>query len=455
MSETVEERGSFRALFHPSRRAFVLAGLGASFIASFDILIVVTALPSAARDLDGTELYALAAGAYSVSSVFGMPVGGSLTDRFGPYRTLMLGGGIFLAGTIVAALAPSIAVVAIGRLVQGLGGGAMLAVPLVIWNLYLPRALIGHAFGINAGVWGISALLGPPAGALLTGTLGWRYVFWVNLPLLALMFALAHAGLRDRARPTGPHPRVNVVGPLLLGAVVLALLTEPLLAIPAVLAFAWVEIRSHQPVVPRHASGRAACLLSFTAGAAFLGTEAFLPLDLQSGLGWSLAWSALPLIGSTGGWTTGSMLMARVDWSLRRTIGVGSGIVAAATLLMAVPSDGGVIAGIGFALAGLGMGIASPALFGAVLSDTEGEEGRESASIPTARLIGGGVGVAIAGAIVVALASQATLDAADDGIAPLPDLHEAARVGYLVLGLLVAASLPAVRALRLHRRPGR
>ena len=72
-------------------RALVLAGLGASFLASFDLLIVVSALPSAARDVGDIDNYALAAGAYSVASVVGMPLAGIVNDRIGPLRTLLVG----------------------------------------------------------------------------------------------------------------------------------------------------------------------------------------------------------------------------------------------------------------------------------------------------------------------------------------------------------------------------
>ena len=185
-------RGSLRELFGPATRAIVLAGLFASFLASFDLLIVVSALPSAARDVGDIDNYALAAGAYSVASVVGMPLAGAVNDRIGPLRTLLVGSGVFFVGTVVGGTATSMDQIAAGRLLQGFGGGFLLSVPLVIWTAYLPRHLERYGFAVNAAVWAISAVIGPPVGALLVALVDWRAVFWVNLPLLALtvIFAL-------------------------------------------------------------------------------------------------------------------------------------------------------------------------------------------------------------------------------------------------------------------------
>ena len=116
-------RPSYRALLQPDLRALVLGGLGASFLASFDLLIVVTALPSAARDLGGIGGYAFAAAAYAVAQVTGQPIGGALSDRAGPWRTLLVGSASFAVGTAIGGSATSLTMIAVARLVQGFGGG--------------------------------------------------------------------------------------------------------------------------------------------------------------------------------------------------------------------------------------------------------------------------------------------------------------------------------------------
>ncbi|HEY3612294.1 MAG TPA: MFS transporter, partial [Gaiellales bacterium] len=300
--------------------------------------------------------------------------------------------------------------------------------------------------------WGISALIGPPLGALLTGTLGWRFVFWVNLPALALMLTLGYLGLRGRRPPAALGTPFALLGPALLGLTVLALLTRPLLAIPAGIAFAVSEWRTNLPVVPRTASGRAVCVIALANGLTFLGVEAFVPLDLQSGIGWSVFWASTPLVTAALGWTAGSIVAARIARSLRAQIAAGSLLVGIGGVLSALPVGGGLPIAIGYTLSGLGMGYASPALFVAVLGDARGAEGRETAAPPVARNVGATIGIALGGALLVRVSAHGTLQAAEHGIAPLSSLHWAARVIYLVLGACSLVALPAARWLRQERR---
>ena len=292
-------RGSLRELFGPDHAALVLAGLVASFLASFDLLIVVSALPSAARDVGDIDNYALAAGAYSVASVVGMPLAGIVNDRIGPLRTLLVGSGVFFVGTVVGGTATSMDQIAAGRLLQGFGGGFLLSVPLVIWTAYLPRHLERYGFAVNAAVWAISAVIGPPTGALLVALVDWRAVFWVNLPLLALTLYFALRGFRGRTFTPHEHARANILGPCLLGGFALGLLLPspwPVISIPLALAFLWQELHTDRPLIPRHRSGYATCLIALSAGVAFTGGTTVITLALQAGSGWSVFWASFPLL---------------------------------------------------------------------------------------------------------------------------------------------------------------
>ena len=99
-----------------------------------------------------------------MAQVTGQPIGGALSDRAGPWRTLLVGSASFAVGTAIGGSATSLTMIAVARLVQGFGGGLLLSVPPVIFTLYVPSRLQPHAFGLNSAVWGISALIGPPSG---------------------------------------------------------------------------------------------------------------------------------------------------------------------------------------------------------------------------------------------------------------------------------------------------
>jgi MFS family permease len=451
-------RGSLRELFGTPTRALVLAGLGASFLASFDLLIVVSALPSAARDVGNIDHYALAAGAYSVASVVGMPLAGAVNDRIGPLRTLLAGSGVFFVGTVVGGTAMSMNQIAAGRLLQGFGGGFLLSVPLVLWTAHLPRHLERHGFAVNAAVWAISAVIGPPSGALLVALVDWRAVFWVNLPLLALTVVFALRAFRGKTFTPHEHARANILGPCLLGGFALGLLLPspwPVISIPLALAFLWQELHTDRPLIPRHRSGYATCLIALAAGVAFTGGTTVITLALQAGSGWSVFWASFPLLASSLTWTLATGLVTHLDWSLRRIVTVGTAVVAAGTLAMAIPVSSGLAIAIGFTISGFGMGFASPALFPAALSDDKGREGRDTSAVTTARQLGAGIGAALAGFVLLETVPHAVLRAAEDGQSPLPKLHDAAGMAFGLLGLMVVLALPAARWIRVSPRRSR
>ena len=188
-------------------------------------------------------------------------------------------------------------VVAVSRAILGAGAGFMFAVPLGLFAVSLPDELRPRAFGINAAMWGVSALIGPALGAVLTATVGWRWVFWINLPLIAVVAwsaARALRGIQPRER-SGSGRRLNIAGPVLLGLVVAVLLAltkhwlpplvlAPLALVPAI-GFFLHERRTSQPVFTHTANSIAANVAAFGAGVAFLGAETYLPLQLQVGFG--------------------------------------------------------------------------------------------------------------------------------------------------------------------------
>ena len=190
---------SYAALFRAPYTALMIAALGATFLGSLDALMVTTALPSAAQDIGGVDLIAVTVGATTVAVAMTFPVAGAVIDREGVGRSFAIACTLFAAANVLGGLAPSMPVVAVSRAILGAGAGFMFAVPLGLFAVSLPDELRPRAFGINAAMWGVSALVGPLLGAVLTSTVGWRWVFWINLPLIAVVAWAAKLALGRQA----------------------------------------------------------------------------------------------------------------------------------------------------------------------------------------------------------------------------------------------------------------
>jgi MFS family permease len=452
----VTETPSFAALFRPPYRALMVSALGATFLGSLDALMVVTALPSAAQDIGGVGLISIAIGAAMVTIVLTLPMAGGVIDRYGPARSFAIACVLFTVANIMGGLAGSMEMVAVSRAILGLGAGFMFAVPIGLFALYVPDRLRPRAFGLNAAMWGVSAAIGPALGAALTGTVGWRWVFWVNLPLIAIVAWAARLALRQHPeREPAAKERINVLGPALIALTVLPLLLtadDPRWAILAVIpaaAFVVYERRTATPVFTHRPVSLAANAASLSAGAAFLGAEVYLPLQIQVGFGESIAVVALALVLATIGWTAGSMGAARFEAAPGDQILLGSLLVFGGVLAMALPLGGALMPVLGYAVSGVGMGIASPALFGAVLNDGErGREGRSTSSVPLSRQVGAGLGTAIAGIVFAVSLSEAAIRASEREGAHVAAVVPAARHTYLAAALLGSVAVIACRWLR-------
>jgi len=461
-----EPAASYGALFRAPYRALMVAALGATFLGSLDALMVSTALPTAAQDIGGVGLIALTFGLTMVTISMTFPLAGSVIDRWGVPTAFAIACSVFALANVIGGLAPSMPVIAVSRAVLGVGAGFMFSVPLALFAVSVPDALRPRAFGINAAMWGVSAIVGPALGAVLTATVGWRFVFWVNLPMIAIVAWAGAIALRGRQRPpvAADPPPINLIGPVLLGAVAAVLLAitvprPPLLAIapfalvPALL-FLVHERRAGEPVFLHARGALAANVASFAAGAAFLGAETYLPLELQVGFGRGVVVVGLALVLCTAGWTLGSMGAARVDLSVRRQITLGTGLVFVSTLAMAVPAGGIVTPIVAYMFSGLGMGVASPALFAAVLAGGEvGREGRATASVPLARQVGAGMGTAVAGIVFAASLTGAQLSASQHSGSHVGAVVPAARLTFLAVAVFGGLGLLACRWLDGDRRP--
>ena len=174
-----------------SQRALTI-GLCAIVVAiAFETIAVATAMPIAARDLEGLDYYAWAFSAFMIGMLFATVICGRLSDRIGPAKPLLVGLMIFLAGLVIAGSARYMAQLVAGRLVQGLGSGAMNVAIYVCVAVAFSRRQRPKMFTYISTAWVLPSFVGPPVSAWLTQHLSWHWVFFAVIPLVIFGGAMA------------------------------------------------------------------------------------------------------------------------------------------------------------------------------------------------------------------------------------------------------------------------
>jgi EmrB/QacA subfamily drug resistance transporter len=305
---------------HPVRLRILFAVMVGIFLAALDQTIVGTALPRIITDLQGNDLYTWAFTAYLITATISGPLYGKLSDLFGRRPIFLIGIGIFLLGSLLAGLAQSMPWLIAARGVQGLGAGALFPIALaVIGDIFAPSER-GKYQGLFGAVFGLSILVGPAVGGLITDTIGWHWVFMVNLPIGALVIYLVWRYLPQYS-PGGERPSIDYVGAgLFAGALVPILVglqnkqsaewtdagVGGLIALGLLIgaAFVWWESRAAEPIVPlslfRNRSFTISVSAVFLAAFGFFAAVVFLPRWFQVVAGTSATESGyqiLPLLG--------------------------------------------------------------------------------------------------------------------------------------------------------------
>ncbi|PSK87083.1 EmrB/QacA subfamily drug resistance transporter [Limimaricola soesokkakensis] len=314
------------------RRLAIWAVAVTLFVASTGQTIVSTALPVITADLGGLNRMTWVVTAYLLASTVGAPIFGKLGDLFGRKAVMQAGLGVFTLGALICGVAPSMEVLIAGRAVQGLGGGGLIVVAMAVVADLLPPRERSRVQGALGGVFGLSTVVGPLVGGFLVQSLGWHWIFFANLPVVAVAWVVLQSALRGRA--PGARPRIDVAGAALLTATLsgLVLVTsmggtvlgwgEPAMlaligaTLASLMGFLFVESRAVAPILPLSlfrlnavAVVNAAGLL---VGMAMFGTITFLPLYLQVVQGVSPVLSGMFLLPMMGGLIGASMVSGRV-----------------------------------------------------------------------------------------------------------------------------------------------
>ncbi len=406
-----------------TRRPFVLASvMAAMFMIAIEATIVSTAMPRIASQLGGLHLYAWVFASFLLTQTATTVVFGKLADIYGRKPVLLVGIGIFLAGSVLCGLATSMPALIVFRLVQGVGAGAVQPISItVVGDLYSVTER-GRIQGYLASIWGVSSVLGPLAGGLIVAHLSWAWIFWINVPVGVAAAAGFIGFLReDVALRTR---RVDVAGAILSTVAIAALMvacTEAgrsgpgtalaslaVFAVSAVL-FVLQERRASDPLLDIRlwthrpiATANAATLLS---GMAIIGLTAFLPMYVQGVLGRSALVAGFTLTMMVLGWPVGATLAARnfSRFGLRGTLMIGALLlpVGAIVFPLLAPGMSPAVAGAGSILMGFGMGFLSNAAIVIIQESVVwAERGAATASNIFARNLGSTLGATLLGGVL-------------------------------------------------------
>lgn len=369
-----------------ARGRWIVAGcvLGSS-LAMLDATVVNVALPDIGRDLgSGVTGLQWTVSAYTLTLASFILLGGSLGDRLGRRRIFVWGTVWFALASILCGLAPSVEVLVAARSVQGIGAALLTPGSLALISASIREEDRGAAIGLWSGLGGVASAVGPLLGGWLVDAVGWRSVFWLNIPLAIVVVWVASKHIPESRDPHA-EGKLDVVGAGVV-AVALGLLTYGFigaspttvaLGVVAVGVFVVVEIRSPNPLVPPSLFGSrvflAANLVTFAVYAALGGVFFLLILQLQLALDYSplaagvatLPITALMLVLSA----RAGRLAQRIGPRLPMT--VGPLVAAAGLLLMLRISPGaGYLAEVFPAVVvfGFGLSILVAPLTGAVLA---------------------------------------------------------------------------------------
>lgn len=408
---------STSSVFDAEHRTLTIGLLLVITLVAFENLAVVTIAPTIARSLDGLLLYGWVFSGQLLASLFSIVVAGQEADRAGPARPFMLGLILFTLGLVVAGFAPSMQILILGRILQGLGGGAVTVAVYVAVNLAYSDTIRARMIAFMSTAWVIPALAGPAAAGFIAEWLGWRYVFLIMLPLIllvALMTLRAFMALERQQEAEKSNWQAALF--LVLGAGVLLAglsMENPFIfALMVILGFV-ATLPSLYKLLPKGTMSLGKGLPSVIAArgffyASFVGVEAFIALMLTSVHEFSSAVTGVAIATGAISWTLGSW--SQDQWDKRAAhqrhvrIFIGSSIMTLGLVLQLVSLYTTVvpliITLIGWMLAGFGIGLAhSTTSVLAFALAPKGEEGHVSAGLQLADTFLAALATGVGGAL--------------------------------------------------------
>ncbi|MDX3572260.1 MDR family MFS transporter [Streptomyces sp. ID05-47C] len=486
-TRTVEPETGTQDKKQQSVRVVILALMITMMLAMLDNMIVGTAMPTIVGDLGGLEHLSWVVTSYTLATAASTPIWGKLGDMYGRKGAFLTSIVIFLLGSVLSGMAQDMGQLIGFRAVQGLGaGGLMVGVMAIIGDLVPPRER-GKYQGMMAGVMAIAMIGGPLVGGTITDHWGWRWAFYINLPLGVVALGLITAVLHLPKKRSQARIDYLGAGLLTIGITSIVLVTtwggteyawssarimELIgIGVATLVGFVFWQTRAVEPILPLHIfrsrNFTLMAVIGFITGFVMFGATLFLPLYQQSVQGASATNSGLLLLPMLGAMLVTSMVAGRITTSSGRykIFPVVGGALMIVGLYLLSTMDTGTsrfTSGVFMAVVGLGMGCLMQITMLVAQNSVEMKDmGVASSSATLFRTLGSSFGVAIMGALfnsrvqdamserAGALGSKITEQSAQLDAASLAKLPAPAREAYqfavsdgthaaFVLGALVA-----------------
>jgi EmrB/QacA subfamily drug resistance transporter len=392
----------------------------ASFMMALDAMVITTAFATIRAKFGASvETLQWTVNAFNLTFAVLLLSGAALGDRFGRRNVFTAGIALFVAASTACALAPSAEWLIVSRAAQGAGAALVMPLAMAILSGAFAKEERARALGIFSGITGCALIIGPAAGGLLTASLGWRFIFWINVPIGLVLIALAVVRLRESF---GPQAKLDIPGLALVATAALALVwglicgnrmgwlsAEVVGALAAgvivALAFVLYERRATAPMIPmRLFASRpfsAGIISSFLFYAAMYGVLFLLPQFLQVTLGFGPLGAGLRLLP----WTSTLFLTAPMAGAVVQKFGerqlVVTGLLMQAAglgwIAFEASADETYLTMIApLIIAGVGVSMAMPAAQNAILSSVAVTEmGKASGIFNMGRFLGGMFGIAL------------------------------------------------------------
>jgi MFS family permease len=341
---------SDKPLTHKDLRLFVIGAMLPVFIGALDNTILASALPTIGRDFSDVRNLPWLITIFLLTSTACMPLYGKIADIHGRRRTLCVAIAIHMAGSLVCALAPSMTILILGRVVQGIGAAGLTSIPIVVLGDVAAPKERGRYSAYFAVTYTTAGACGPALGGFLSDNLHWSAIFWLNLPLDLIALVITSTLLRKLPRYERPH-RLDLIGALLIVAASISFMfalnlagvryswaSAPIVmlfggAVIAAWLFVWRLLTAPEPLIPvailKEPIVRWATIANASGWSAIVGLNIFLPIYLQTVVGLSATDAGLSLI----------VLMV----SLNVSAGIGGQVVGRVTHYKALPMIGMVV----------------------------------------------------------------------------------------------------------------